>query len=97
MNKGELVTKLAATLDLTQREASTVVDAFIDSVLESIRKDGRVCLMGFGSFRRRERKSRLARNPRTGEKITVGDKIVPHFTPGKELLAAVNPDDPHGA
>lgn len=92
MNKGELVTRLAEQLDITHREASAVVDGFIDSVLESIRKDGRVCLMGFGSFRRRERKARVARNPRTGEKITVGDKIVPHFTPGKDLLAAVNPE-----
>ena len=93
MNKGELVTRLSSVMNVTHREASTVVDAFIESVLESIKKDGRVCLMGFGSFRRRERKSRTARNPRTGEKIQVGDKIVPHFTPGKDLLAAVNPGD----
>lgn len=90
MNKADLVLDLSARLNLTQKQASKVVDAFVDTVLEALKDEGRVCIMGFGSFRRRDRKPRQARNPKTGTKIQVPAKSVAHFTPGKELVEKVN-------
>jgi nucleoid DNA-binding protein len=91
MNKADLVMDLSTRLNITQKQASKIVDAFVETVLEALKDEGRVCIMGFGSFRRRDRKSRMARNPKTGERIQVGEKSVPHFTPGKDLVEAVNP------
>ncbi len=90
MNKADLVMDLSTRLNITQKQASKIVDAFVETVLDALKDEGRVCIMGFGSFRRRDRKPRIARNPKTGEKIHVDAKCVPHFTPGKELLSTVN-------
>ena len=90
MNKTDLVTELSHKMEITQKEATVIIDSFIETIIEGIKDDGRVCIMGFGSFRKRIKKARNARNPKTGEKIFVEEKITPHFTPGKELVNMVN-------
>ena len=67
----------------------------LDEIAEALAEGNRVELRGFGAFSVRERKPRVGRNPRTGEKVEVRAKRVPFFRPGKELRARVNGgDDP---
>jgi integration host factor subunit beta len=90
MNRTELIVELAHRMDITQREAASLVSAFVDSIVDGLESDGRVCIMGFGSFRKKLRPPRQGRNPKTGEKIMVESKNIIHFTPGKQLVEFVN-------
>ena len=85
MNKIELVTKMAEKSNLTKKEASLALDAFIDSVEEALENKEKVQLVGFGTFETRERAAREGRNPRTKETITIPASTVPVFKAGKEF------------
>ena len=91
MTKAELVDTLAATLQLTKHQTETVVNLFLQCITDALRKGDKVELRGFGSFRLRHRRSRVARNPRTGAPVQIPAKRVPWFTPGKILHAMLNP------
>lgn len=90
MNKGELVHLLATKTNTTNKEANAFLDAFIDSVTKAVIDGEKVMLVGFGSFEARTRIARLARNPRTGEKMEIPATVVPAFTAGKNFREAVN-------
>ncbi len=90
MTKAELVDEVARAVQLTKKQAETIVNIVFDSIVDSLRSGQKIELRGFGSFRLRSRKSRTGRNPKTGEKVEVPSKKIPYFKPGKELKELIN-------
>jgi len=89
MNKAELVEKVANQTGLTKRTSREAVDAMISAITDSLGREEKVTLIGFGTFQVRERKARKGRNPQTGETIQIPAKKVPKFSPGKGLREKV--------
>ncbi|MGA9751056.1 MAG: HU family DNA-binding protein [Acidobacteriota bacterium] len=90
MTKADLIELVAKRADLPKKPAEIIVNTIFQSVTEALDKGEKVELRGFGSFRMKIREARTARNPKTGERVQVGQKKVPHFRAGKELREAVN-------
>jgi integration host factor subunit beta len=90
MTKAELVEKVASTIKLSQKETEVIVGIILQSITASLLAGDKVELRGFGSFRVRERKSRIGRNPKSGELVEVPAKKVPFFKAGKELRERVD-------
>jgi len=92
--KSELVLKIAEqNPHLYQRDVETLVNAVLDEIVEALVRGDRVELRGFGAFSIKQRDARVGRNPRTGAKVTVDEKRVPHFKTGKEMRERLNPDE----
>lgn len=89
MNKGELIDKVAGDVGCTKREAKITVEYVFENITGCLAKGDAVRLVGFGTFGVRHREARVARNPRTGEKIQVKAMNVPFFKAGKELKGKV--------
>ena len=90
MNKSELIQATADKVDLSKSDVSTVVDAVLDTITESVSRGDKVSLTGFGTFERRERAARTGRNPQTGQEIRVQASKAPAFKPGKAFKDAVD-------
>ena len=71
-----------------------VVDTILASMVDTVREGGTVEIRGFGSFRTRKRSGRIARNPATGEPVTVHPKVIAFFKPSKEVLQLINSGRP---
>jgi DNA-binding protein HU-beta len=82
MNKSELVNAVAARLDADHKSTAAVLDAVVDEIVAEVTRGGRVSLVGFGTFERRARGARTARNPRTGEAVKVKKRNVAAFKVG---------------
>lgn len=89
MTKQELVDVIAAKTQITKTAAGTALDTFIDSVKKTLKKGGKVTLVGFGTFSVSNRKARMGRNPQTGAAIKIKARKVPKFSAGKALKDAV--------
>ena len=89
MNKAELVEEVANQTGLTRNVSREAVDAIISAITDSLAREEKVTLVGFGTFQVTERKTRKARNPQTGETIQIPTEKVPKFKPGKSLREAV--------
>lgn len=92
MTRAQLVSKLSLRMDVTKKEAEVYLSAFLDSIMETLHKDGRVVVQGFGSFKINEYKARIAKKPLTGELIQLPVRHKPSFHAGKELRERVNAD-----
>ena len=90
MNKTELIEHIAKTADISKAAAARSLDAVIDAVTSTLKDNGSVTLVGFGTFSVGERAARSGRNPRTGEEIKIKSTRVPKFRAGKLLKDAVN-------
>ncbi len=90
MTKADIVDVIASGTGLTKVETEAVVDGFIQTVIASLRDGKNIEIRGFGSFKVKKRKGRMARNPRTGAQVPVSDHYVPIFKVSKELKAVVN-------
>ena len=90
MNKSELIDKVACDRGVTKAHAKAAVECVFDNIAEALARKESVRLVGFGSFGVRERAARDARNPRTGESISLPAASVPFFKAGKELKEKVN-------
>jgi integration host factor subunit beta len=90
MTKADLVEEVIRVASLSKKDAETVVNTVFDQVVEALRRDDKIELRGFGSFRVRRRRSRQGRNPKTGDKVDVPSKRIPYFKPGKELRDLIN-------
>ncbi len=90
IKKVELAHEVADKSDLTQQQGEVVVQEVLDSVIEALQSGDRVELRGFGSFRMKDRKARVGRNPKTGETVQIPAKRVAHFRLGKELRELIN-------
>jgi integration host factor subunit beta len=91
MTKADLVDRVTALGDLTRRDGEVIVDTLFESVIGALKAGDKIEIRGFGSFRTRQRNSRIGRNPKTGERVDVPAKRVPFFKPSKELRDSVNP------
>jgi nucleoid DNA-binding protein len=85
MNKAELIDEVANQTGLTKNVSREAVNSVILAITDSLAREERVTLVGFGSFRIMERKARRGRNPRTGKELRIPAKKVPRFRPGESL------------
>ena len=90
MNKTELVNSIAAKSGSNKKNSEAALNAFIESVEESLQKGEKVVLVGFGTFEVRKRAARKGRNPQTKEEITIPASNAPVFKAGKGLKDKVN-------
>lgn len=91
INRSDLIQEICTQCDyIDDAQVADAVCELINLMADTIAKDGRVEVRGFGSFCLHHRTPRTARNPRTGEKVEVSAKAVPHFKPGKALKSAVD-------
>ena len=89
MNKSELIEAIAEGSDITKANANRVLDTFIMTITEVLKKGGQVVLPGFGSFSIGNRSARTGRNPQTGQEIQIKASRVAKFKAGKTLKEAV--------
>ena len=95
MTKSELVEKLAARFpQLLLRDADISVKTILDAMSEALADGHRIEIRGFGSFGLNKRPPRVGRNPKSGERVLVPEKRVPHFKAGKELRERVDRSQP---
>jgi integration host factor subunit beta len=97
MTKADLIEEVSRKVQMTQKDSETVIEAIFDSVVRALRRGDKVEIRGLGSFRTRQRQPRMGRNPKTGERVEVPAKRVPHFKPSKELKDLVNADSTRAA
>lgn len=90
MNKTELVAAMAEKAELSKKDSEKALKAFIDVVFEQLKADGKIQLVGFGTFEVVDRAAREGRNPLTGEKMQIKASKAPKFKAGKALKDAVN-------
>lgn len=91
MTKSELIELLIDKHpELSVKDVELAVKTMLDHMTESLSDGGRIEVRGFGSFSLHYRAPRIGRNPKTGESVSLSEKYVPHFKPGKELREQVN-------
>jgi DNA-binding protein HU-beta len=90
MTKAELVEKMAKDAKISKAAANKALDSFVDSAKKALKKkNGKVTLVGFGTFAKVHRKARTGRNPQTGQKIKIKARNAVKFKPGKALKDAI--------
>jgi DNA-binding protein HU-beta len=90
MTKAELIEKMAKEAKISKAAAGKALDSFMDGVTKALKKkEGKVTLVGFGTFQKSRRKARKGRNPQTGNPIKIKAKNVVKFKAGKKLKEAV--------
>ena len=91
MTKSDLVEQVAEAIGpgVTKKDCALVVDGFLNAVKRALANSENIEIRGFGTFKVRRRKSRTARNPRTGESVEVPSRAVPVFKPSKHLTSRV--------
>ena len=91
MTKSELIARLAARFpQLVAKDADYAVKMMIDAMSDALARGDRIEIRGFGSFALNYRPPRVGRNPKSGDKVLVPEKHVPHFKAGKELRERVD-------
>ncbi|MDP3287426.1 MAG: integration host factor subunit beta [Methyloversatilis sp.] len=91
MTKSELITRLASRFPhLVAKDAVYAVKMILDEMTAALARGDRIEIRGFGSFSLNHRPPRVGRNPKSGEKVLVPEKRVPHFKAGKELRERVD-------
>src|SRR4029434_1515865 len=85
LTKADLIEEVLKVTELPRKESEIIVETIFDSIIEAIQKGEKIEIRGFGSFRTRQRRGRVGRNPKTGEKVEVPSKRIPFFMPSKEL------------
>ena len=89
--KSELVQRMAArNPHLYQRDIENIIDAILGEIANALARGERVELRGFGAFSTKQRQARTGRNPRTGDKVPVTEKLAPFFKTGKEMRERLN-------
>ena len=95
MTKRIIVRRIADELDRTELETRLIVQKTLDAIINVLAEDGRVELRNFGVFEVRRRKPRQGRNPRTGEKVMVGERCTVTFKPGRAMEERVAMESGH--
>jgi DNA-binding protein HU-beta len=85
MNKADVIDAVARNLGSSKAEAERALNAFVDAVTEGLKRGGDVTILGFGTFRRSERKARMGTNPQTKERIHIPASVGVTFRAGKAL------------
>lgn len=90
VTKADLVEEVIRLTELPRRESEAVVETIFESIIQALQSGDKIEIRGFGSFRTRQRRGRIGRNPKTGAKVEVPPKRIPFFKPSKELKDYVN-------
>src|SRR5712692_1705278 len=90
VTKADLVEEVVRVTELPRKESEAVVETIFESIIGALQGGDRIEVGGFGSFRTRQRRGRIGRNPKTGAKVEVPPKKIPFFKPSKELKDFVN-------
>ncbi len=90
ITRKELIENISKKTGLSQVEVKSIVESFLEAIMDSICKGKDIELRGFGRFKTKEKKARIARNPRTGEKVNVEAGVKPKFEASKEILRRMN-------
>ncbi|MBF0482078.1 MAG: integration host factor subunit beta [Desulfovibrionaceae bacterium] len=90
MNKSELIKTLAEAKNIHVDEAAAIINSFIESVKKALADGDRVEIRGFGSFKVKDYRGYVGRNPKSGVVVDVSPKKLPFFRPGKELKEYIN-------
>jgi len=97
LTKADLIEEVLRVTEVPRRDSETIVETIFGSIIQSLQKGEKIEIRGFGSFRTRQRRGRVGRNPKTGEKVEVPAKKIPFFKPSKELKDFVNNSEAAGA
>ncbi len=89
MNKDELVKEISKKAGVSQKAASDILSATLDTIEKTVSKGKKVTLVGFGTFEARKRAARTGRNPQTGAELKIAAKTVPAFSAGKKFKELV--------
>ena len=90
MTKADLVEEVSRAIAASRKDAEQIVERVFEAIVQALRRDDKIEIRGFGSFRTRRRRGRTGRNPKTGAKVQVPPKRIPFFKPSKELKELVN-------
>ena len=90
MNKFDIIKELSKQKDLSEKDSQKIVTTIVDEITQALQLGDRAEFRGFGVFYTKTRDKRLARNPRTGEKILASKKNIPHFKMSKILYEYIN-------
>ncbi len=90
ITKADLIEEVLRITELPRKESEEVVETVFESIIQALQSGDKIEIRGFGSFRTRERRGRVGRNPKTGAKVEVPAKKIPFFKPSKELKDFVN-------
>jgi integration host factor subunit beta len=90
MTKAELIEDVSRVVEMSRKDSEIIVETIFGSIVKSLKAGDKIEIRGFGSFRTRQRKPRIGRNPKTGARVDVPAKKIPYFKPSKELKDLVN-------
>lgn len=90
MTKADIVDAISTATGLTKVETEAVVDGFLSTVINAMKDGNNIEIRGFGTFKVKKRKGKIARNPRTGEQVMVEDHFVPVFKVSKDVRRIVD-------
>jgi len=96
LTKADLIEEVLRISELPRKESETIVETIFESIIDALQKGDKIEIRGFGSFRTRQRRGRIGRNPKTGAKVDVPPKKIPFFKPSKELKDFVNNSESDG-
>src|SRR5438067_11283668 len=97
LTKADLIEEVLNVTELPRKESESIVETIFESIIQALQKGEKIEIRGFGSFRTRQRRGRVGRNPKTGAKVEVPAKKIPFFKPSKELKDFVNTANGEGA
>jgi integration host factor subunit beta len=89
LTKANLIEEVSRVVEIPRKEAAVIVESILDSIVHAINRGDKVEIRGFGSFRTRQRRARVAHNPKTGARVEVPAKRISFFKPSKELRELV--------
>src|ERR1700756_2814573 len=92
LTKADLIEEVLKVTELPRKESEAIVETIFESIIQALQTGDKIEIRGFGSFRTRQRRGRVGRNPKTGAKVEVPPKRIPFFKPSKELKDFVNGD-----
>lgn len=90
LTKADLIAEVERVTSLKRTDSETIVETIFESIVAALQKGEKIEIRGFGSFRTRNRRGRVGRNPKTGAKVEVPAKKIPFFKPSKDLKDFVN-------
>jgi integration host factor subunit beta len=90
LTKADLIAEVEKITELKRSDSEIIVETIFENIIQALQKGDKIEIRGFGSFRTRDRRGRVGRNPKTGAKVEVPPKKIPFFKPSKELKDFVN-------
>ncbi|MEO8665866.1 MAG: HU family DNA-binding protein [Ignavibacteria bacterium] len=89
MTRAQIAARISEETGLSKKETEIVVEGFITCIIDSLKKNETVEIRGFGTYKNNIKHPRIARNPKTGEKISLGKRFIPMFKVSKDFKKAV--------